>query len=93
MKIKILMVFCSIIFIYSQQKDVIELGTEEIKVDKEVPRVSIIKSRIKPIFPEIPIKKNFKDEILDKYSNSQYIISKRKIIVSADIEKEINKIK
>lgn len=71
--------------------DGMEFGID-ITVEKEEPRVSITSSRVRPLFPELPIKKSFVNEILDKYNNNNYVILKRKRVYIANIEKELNKL-
>jgi hypothetical protein len=101
MKLFFILFLFSFSFVLAQQKqtqkkqtntDEIDLGETGIKIDREVPRVTILKSRKKPVFPEIPIKKDFTEEILDKYNNNRYWVEKRKIVITIDIDIELNKI-
>ena len=95
---KLLFVFLFFVsFAFSQDEDE-EIGDGftfdpiTITVEKEEPRVSITSSRVRPLFPELPIKKSFVNEILDKYNNNNYVILKRKRVYFANIENEINKL-
>lgn len=63
-----------------------------VTVEKEEPRISITSSRVRPLFPELPIKKSFVNEILDKYNNNNYVILQRKRLYFANIENELNKL-
>lgn len=64
----------------------------EIKVEKEEPRVSISASRKIPKFPELPIKRDYLDEILNRFDNTVYYVQRRKILITANIEEEVNKL-
>lgn len=63
--------------------------TTEIIVEKEEPRVSISASRKLPEFPELPISRDYIDDILNRFDNKTYFIERRKIVIIANIETEL----
>ena len=86
----VLLILCSISF--AQDGEESFDFTIDVTVEKEEPRISITSSRVRPLFPELPIKKSFVNEILDKYNNNNYVILQRKRLYFANIENETNKL-
>jgi hypothetical protein len=87
MKKYYLIFFISVIFLSAQEKESLDFDVT-IKIEAERPNIAIFSDRKRPEFPEIPIRKSFENEILDKYRNHIYAIEKRKKIKIADIDKE-----
>jgi hypothetical protein len=63
--------------------------TTSIEVEKEEPRVSITASRKLPVFPELPISRDYMDDILNRFDNKTYYIERRKVVILANIEQEL----
>jgi hypothetical protein len=87
-RIKILFVFFALFSSLLSQDDEFDFSTE-IEVEKEEPRVSISSSRKIPEFPELPIVRNYLEDILNRFDNKTYYIERRKVVILANIEQEI----
>lgn len=89
LKIKIIVFILLNYSLFSQEEDGSFSFETEIEVEKDEPRVSIASSRKLPKFPELPIKRDFLEEILYKFDNTVYYVQRRKVVIIVDIEKEI----
>ncbi len=82
--------FFSTMTVYTQDNATTFDFTTEIEVEKEEPRVSITASRKLPSFPELPINRDYIDDILNRFDNKTYYIERRKVVILANIEQELN---
>ncbi len=78
--------------LYSQDEILLDDGFD-IMVDPDRPRVATISKRVKPEFPEVPIEKSFKNEILDKTKNFRYKIQNKKVVAIINKREELLKLK
>ena len=77
----------TVLFLSAQETESLDFDVT-IKIEAERPNIAIFSDRKRPEFPEIPIRKSFENEILDKYRNHIYAIERKKKIKIADIKKE-----
>jgi hypothetical protein len=89
MKTKIILLLITASYLFCQDVSNELDFTTEIEVEKEEPRVSISASRKIPEFPELPITRDYMDDILNRFDNKTYFIERRKIVIIANIETEL----
>ena len=64
-----------------------------ISVEPESPKVQMISTREKPEFPEVPIAKNFRNNILDRNRTAVYLTERKRVLPVLNVEEKIKSFK